>query len=143
MLKPLVLSRPWSSRRLLLGAGLALAVTCALALSGGDLAHAAGGAGPGAQSVAPALGGSAAGGRVVVVLKQQQAGMNLRTQAGQRIASAHADQAPLVRSIKSSGGTGVTQLAAPDAIAATVPAAEVAQLRDNPAVGGTVPDQMI
>jgi hypothetical protein len=143
MLKPLVLSRPWSSRRLLLGGGLALAVTCALALSGGDLAHAAGGAGPGASSVAPALGGSAAGGRVVVVLKQQQAGLNLRTQASQRIASAHADQAPLVSSIKSSGGTGVTQLAAPDAIAATVPAAEVAQLRDNPAVAEIVPDQMI
>src|SRR6202042_1602341 len=89
------------------------------------------------------LGGSAAGGRVVVVLKQQQAGMNLRAQASQRIASAHADQAPLVSSIKSSGGTGVTQLAAPDAIAAPVPAAEVAQLRDNPAVAEIVPDQMI
>src|ERR1700728_1265953 len=134
MLKPLVLSRPWSSRRLLLGAGLALTVTCALALSGGDLAQAADGAAPRVASAAPALGGTTAGGRVIVVLQQQQTSMTLRTQASQRIAAAHADQAPLVSSIKSSGGTGVTQLAAPDAIAATVPAAEVAQLRDNPAV---------
>ena len=78
-----------------------------------------------------------------MVLKQQQAGMNLRTQAKQRIAAAHADQAPIVASIRSHGGTGVTQLAAPDAVAATVPAAEVAQLRDNPAVAEIVPDTMI
>jgi hypothetical protein len=141
--KPLVLSGLWSSRRGLLGAALALAVVCWLAVSGGGLAHAADDAGPGVSSVAPALGGSAAGGRVIVVLKQQQAGMNLRTQASQRIAAAHADQAPVVTAIRSSGGTGVTQLAAPDAIAATVPAAEVTRLRDNPAVSEIVPDTMI
>lgn len=69
--------------------------------------------------------------------------MNLRTQASQRIAAAHADQAPIVAAIRSHGGTGVTQLAAPDAIAANVPATEVAQLRDNPAVAEIVPDAMI
>jgi Subtilase family len=140
--KPLALSGLWSSRRGLLGAALALAVVCWLGVSGGGLAHAAD-AGPGVSAVAPALGGSAAGGRVIVVLKQQQAGMNLRSQASERIAAAHADQAPVVTSIKSNGGTRVTQLAAPDAIAATVPAAEVTRLRDNPAVSEIVPDAMI
>jgi len=141
--KSLVLSGPWSSRRRLLAAALALAVAGALAVSGGGLAHAADGAAQGAPPPAPALGGTAAGGRVIVVLKQQQAGMNLRTQASQRIAAARADQAPVVTSIRSGGGTGVTRLTAPDAIAATVPAAEVAQLRENPAVAEIVPDAMI
>jgi hypothetical protein len=141
--KPLMLSGPCSSRRPLLAVVLALAVACALAMSGGGLAHAADGAAPGAPPVAPALAGSAAGGRVIVVLKQQQGNMNLRTQASQRIAAAHADQAPVVTSIRSSGGTDVAQLTAPDAVAATVPAAEVAQLRDNPAVAEIVPDAMI
>jgi Subtilase family len=141
--KSLVLSGPWSSRRRLLAAALAVAVACALAVSGGGLAHAADGAAKAAPPAVPALGGTAAGGRVIVVLKQQQAGMNLRTQASQRIAAARADQAPVVTSIRANGGTGVTQLTAPDAIAATVPAAEVARLRQNPAVAEIVPDAMI
>lgn len=132
-----------SSRRLLLGASSALAlIITSLAASGGTLASAAT-AQPAASPVAPALDGSAAGGKVIVVLKQQQAGMNLRTQASQRIAAAHADQAPIVSSIQSHGGTGVSQLTAPDAIAADVPAAEVAELRANPAVAEIVPDAMI
>ena len=141
MLKPLLLAGAFSRRRLL-GASLALALTAALAVSGGDLAHAAASSSV-AVPGAPAFDGSAAGGKVIVVLKQQQAGMNLRTQAKQRIAAAHADQAPLLASIRSHGGTGVAQLAAPDAVAATMPAAEVAQLRDNPAVAEIVPDTMI
>jgi hypothetical protein len=141
MVKLLVLSGR-SSRRKLLGASLALALPTALAISGGTLATAAS-AQPAASPVAPAFAGSAAGGRVIVVLKQQQAGMNLRTQARQRIAAAHADQAPIVAAIRSHAGTGVTQLAAPDAVAATVSAAEVAQLRHNPAVAEIVPDAMI
>ena len=141
MLKPLLPAGAFSRRRLL-GASLALTLTAALAVSGGDLAHAAA-SGSAAAPGAPAFDGSAAGGKVIVVLEQQQAGMNLRTQAKQRIAAAHADQAPLLASIRSHGGTGVTQLAAPDAVAATIPAAEVTQLRDNPAVAEIVPDTMI
>lgn len=141
MVKPQVLSGS-SSRRQLLGACLAFALTTALAISGGTLASAAS-TRSAVSPVAPAFDGSAAGGKVIVVLKQQQAGMNLKTQARQRIDAAHADQAPVVASIRSHGGTGVTQLAAPDAIAANVPAAEVAQLRDNPAVDEIVPDAMI
>ena len=135
--KPLVLAGS-SPRRKLIGASLALALTTALAISGGTFALAAG-----SQPTAPAYDGSAAGGKVIVVLKQQQTGMNLRTQAKQRIAAAHSDQAPIVASIRSHGGTGVTQLAAPDAIAATLPSAEVSQLRADPAVAEIVPDTMI
>ncbi len=139
---PSGLSGHSSRRRKLLGAALALALPTALALSGGTLARAAS-TQPAAAAVAPAFDGAAAGGKVIVVLKQQQAGMNLRTQASQRIAAAHADQAPVVTAIRSHGGTGVTQLAAPDAVAATVPAAEVARLRRNPAVAEIVSDTRI
>jgi hypothetical protein len=131
-----------SPRRKLLGASLALALTTALAISGGSLASAAS-TQSAASPVAPAFAGSAAGGKVLVVLKQQQASLNLRTQATQRIAAAQAEQAPIVASIRSHAGTGVTQLTAPDAVAATVPAAEVTELRDNPAVAEIVPDTMI
>ncbi|HEY2505908.1 MAG TPA: hypothetical protein VGI58_05290 [Streptosporangiaceae bacterium] len=127
----------------LLGAAVALALTCGLAVSGGTLAQAAASSGSTGPSLAPALGGSAAGGRVIVVLKQQQTSMNLRTQASQRIAAAHAAQAPIVSSIRSGGGTGVTQLAAPDAIAAKVSAAQVSRLRQNSAVAEIVPDSTI
>lgn len=141
MVKPPVLAGS-SSRRMLLGVSLALSLTTALAISGGTLANASSGQSA-ASPVAPAFDGSAAGGKVIVVLKQQQAGMNLRTQAKQRIAAAHADQASIVTSIRSHGGTGVAQLTAPDAVAATVSGAEVAQLRANPAVAEIVPDAMI
>lgn len=136
---PSGLSGHSSRRRKLLGAALALALPTALALSGGTLARAAS-TQPAAAPVAPAFDGAAGGGKVIVVLKQQQAGMNLRTQARQRIAAARADQAPLLTSIRSHGGTGVTQLAAPDAVAATVSAAEVARLRASPAVAEVVSD---
>src|ERR1700733_2648215 len=141
MRKPLVQSGS-SPRRKVLGASLALALTTALAVSGGTLASAASTQSPGSPE-APAYAGSAGGDKVIVVLKQQQAGMNLRTQARQRIGAAHADQAPIVASIRSHGGTGVAQLTAPDAVAATMPAAEVSQLRDNPAVAEIVPNTMI
>ena len=140
MVKPSVLPGS-SSRRRMLGASLAFSLTAALAISGGALANAA--SAQSATSPAPAFDGATAGGTVIVVLRQQQAGMNLRTQASQRTAAAHADQAPLIASIRSHGGTRVTQLTAPDAIAATVSAAEVARLRDSPAVAEIVPDVMI
>jgi Subtilase family len=140
MLKPTMFSGPSTYRRLL-GVAVALALPCGLAVSGGSLANAAGSAA--SSPVAPALNGSAAGGRVIVVMKDQQNGLNLQTQARQWVTSAHDEQAPIVSSIESSGGSGVTQLAAPDAIAANVSAAEVAQLRSNPAVAEIVPDQMI
>ncbi len=130
------------SRRRLVAACSALALTIALAVSGGTLASAAGHRPP-ASIIAPAFNGAAGGGRVIVVLKEQQSGLNLRTRARQRIAAAHAAAAPIVASIRSHGGTGISALVAPDAVAATVPAAEVARLRRNPAVAEIVPDAMI
>ena len=75
-----------------------------------------------------------------MVLKAQHATLSLRTQSAQRIAAAHADQAPIVSSIRATGGTGVTQLVAPSAVAAHVSAGEVARLRRDPAVAEIVPD---
>jgi Subtilase family len=90
--------------------------------------------------VAPAPGKAVGGGPVIVVLKAQHASLNLRTQAAERIAAAHAGQGPIVSSIRASGGTDITQLVAPSAVAAHVSAAEVARLRGDPAVAEIVPD---
>jgi hypothetical protein len=94
-------------------------------------------------SLAPALGRAAAGGRVIVVLKDQHSGLNLRTQAARRIAAAHSSQAPIVSGMQAHGGRDVTRLVAPDAVAALLPAAEVARLRANPAVAEIVPDPRV
>jgi len=138
-----------SLRRVLSVAGV-LAVGVALAVSGSGEASASGGPGPAASNLpgppaaavseAPVFAGAASGGQVIVVLKDQHSNLNLRTQAQQRAAAAHADQAPVVASMKANGGTGVTQLVAPNAVAAQVSAAEVSQLRTNPAVAEIVPD---
>ena len=88
----------------------------------------------------PAPDGASAGGAVIVVLKDQHANLNLRTQASQRKAAAGSSQAPVLTDIRSHGGTGVTPLVAPDAVAAHVSAAEVSRLRDNPSVAEIVPD---
>ena len=127
-----------SVRRLLCAAGV-LIVGGALTVSGGE-ASASGGPGPAPASEAPAFAGAASGGQVIVVLKNQHADLNLRTQANQRVAAAHADQTPIVASMAANGGTGVTQLTAPNAVAARLSAAEVTQLRANPAVAEIVPD---
>jgi hypothetical protein len=93
-----------------------------------------------ARPLAPVVGRAASGGTVIVVLKTQHAGLNLRTQAAQRTADTRADQAPIVSGIKASGGTDVTRLVAPSAVAAHVSAAEVSRLRRDPAVAEIVPD---
>jgi hypothetical protein len=142
MLKRLVLSGQSPSRRFL-GAALSVALICGLAVSGVSRAHAADASRPAVTPMAPAPDGAAAGGRVIVVLKQQNAYLNLRTQARQRAFAARADQAPILSSIRSHGGTAVTQLTAPNAIATTVSAAEVARLRADPAVAEVVPNAMI
>lgn len=125
------------ARNRLYKASLALAAAAALAVAGGSWRPAAA-AGP--NSAAPVLGKAASGGAVIVVLKDQHAGLNLRTQGQQRSAAAHADQASILSSIKASGGTQVIQLVAPNAIAARLSAAEVSSLRQNNAVAQIVPD---
>jgi hypothetical protein len=90
--------------------------------------------------MAPALGGAANGGPVIVVLRNQHPGLSLRAQAGQLRADARADQASVVSSIRASHGTGVLQLTVPSSVAATLSAAEVSALRHNPAVARIIPD---
>ena len=138
MLRSRSLSLSLSSRRLF-GAGVAVAVGGGLAVFGLSAADAAGVGGP----LAPAPGGAASGGPIIVVLKQQQAGMNLRTQTSRYMAAVHTEQAPVVASIDSAGGTGVSQLAAPDAVAANVSADEVSNLRADPSVAEIIPDSSI
>jgi hypothetical protein len=92
------------------------------------------------QPQAPAPDGAASGGPVIVVLKTQHAGLNMRTQGSALRADALSAQAPIVSSIQASHGTGVLQLAEPDSVAATVSAAEVASLRSNPGVAEVIPD---
>jgi hypothetical protein len=93
--------------------------------------------------LAPAPGGAAKGGPVIVVLKSQPAGLNLRTQGQTLRADALSDQAPIVSSIRASHGTGLLALTDPSAVAATLSAAEVARLRSNPAVAEVIPDPRI
>ena len=106
------------SRHRLLTVGAVLATGLGVAVTGERLAcpqavAASGGQGTRGNAV---LGRAASGGAVIVVLTAQHANLNLRTQAAQRTAAAHAGQASIVSSIKASGGTGVTQLVAPSAV---------------------------
>jgi hypothetical protein len=78
-----------------------------------------------------------------VVIKAQHGRLNLRTQAAERIVATHADQGPIVSSVRASGGTDITQLVAPSAVAARISAAEVARLRRDPTVAEIVPDLRI
>ncbi len=90
--------------------------------------------------MAPALGGAANGGPVIVVLRNQHPGMSLRAQASQLRADSLADQASVVSSIRASHGTSVLQLTVPNSVAATLSAAEVSDLRHDPAVARIIPD---
>ncbi|MGH3166255.1 MAG: S8 family serine peptidase, partial [Trebonia sp.] len=53
------------------------------------------------------------------------------------------DQAPIVSSIRASGGTGVLQVTEPDSVAAALSAAEVSTLRSDAAVAEVIPDPKI
>jgi hypothetical protein len=97
----------------------------------------------GTAPLAPASGGAANGGAVIVVLKSQHTGLNMRTQAGTLRTDALSDQAAIVSSIKASHGTGLLQLTEPSSVAATLSPAEVSSLRANPAVAEIIPDPEI
>lgn len=92
---------------------------------------------------APAPDGAASGGPVIVVLKNQHASLKLKAQGAARTAATRSDQKAIVASIKASGGTHVAQLVSVNAVAATLSAAEVSQLRQNPAVQEIVPDATV
>jgi len=124
---------------------MALAAT-ALALLGTGQLPAAAATGQGAAappSMAPAPNGAAAGGSVIIILKDQHDNLKLRAQGAARRAATKADQAAIVSSIKASGGTGVTQLVSLNGVAATVSAGEVSTLRRDPAVSQVVPDAVV
>ena len=89
---------------------------------------------------APALYGAASGGQVIVVLRNQYSNLKLRARGQARTAATRTAQSPIVTSIKSSGGTGITRLVSVDAVAAKISAAEVTKLRHNPAVKYIAPD---
>ncbi|HEY2579328.1 MAG TPA: S8 family serine peptidase [Streptosporangiaceae bacterium] len=124
-------------------AGTVLATGLGIAVTGGPWLPPAAAAPGGRTTVAPVLGRAASGGAVIVVLTDQHANFSLRTQAAQRTAAARADQRSIVSGITASGGTGVTQLVAPSAVAAHVSAAEVGRLRRDPAVAEIVPDVFV
>jgi hypothetical protein len=94
-------------------------------------------------SMAPAVGGAAKGGAVIVVLKSQHSGLSLRAHGSELRADARSDQASIITSIRASRGTGVIQLTAPSSVAATLSAAEVAKLRANQAVARIIPDPQV
>jgi hypothetical protein len=96
-----------------------------------------------ASADAPAPDGAAAGGAVIVVLKDQHAGLKLRRQGAARVTATHADQKAIVSSIEASGGTHVTRLVSVSAVAATISAAEVSKLRRDPAVKEIVPNSAV
>jgi hypothetical protein len=93
--------------------------------------------------LAPALAGAAKGGAVIVVMKDQNTGLNLRAQGTRLRAAASADQASVVASIRASHGTGLLRLATPDSVAATLSAAEIGRLRSNPSVARIIPDPKV
>jgi hypothetical protein len=97
----------------------------------------------GSTPLAPAPNGAANGGAVIVVLKSQLTGLNMRTHGSTLKADALSDQASIVSSIRSSGGTDVLQLTEPNSVAATLSASEVSALRGNPAVAEVIPDPEI
>jgi subtilase family protein/Big-like domain-containing protein len=122
-------------RRLTTVAVCAAALTAAAAgvVANATAAH----AGP---APAPVLGSAGQGGAVIVWLKNDHADLNLRTDAGARVAAARDDQKPVVATIKSNGGTDVVQLVSVNAVAANVSAAGVAALSELPGVKEIIPD---
>jgi hypothetical protein len=118
---------------------ISLTLGAALVMLGG-VVPAVADPGPGA---APAVDSAAAGGAVIVVLKNQHADITLKAQGAQRTATTRSDQQSIVSDIKANGGTGVTQLVSVNAVAANLSAAEVDRLRGNPAVSEVVPDEPI
>ena len=121
---------------LVLGVGIAVAQAA-------SAAHAAPSTPAPAAKKAPAVGSAANGGAVIVWLKDQHSNLNLSTQGKARTAAAHADQKPIVASIKASGGSHILRLVSVNAVAAHVSAAEVQALRTNPAVLRIIPDTKV
>src|SRR5581483_11723808 len=105
-------------------AGTAVVAATALTLIGATATHAdAHPSAPAPRHPAPALGGAASGGQIIVVLKDQHSGLKLRAQGAARRAATRSDQKSIVSDIRAHGGSAITQLVSVNAVAATVSAA--------------------
>ncbi len=93
--------------------------------------------------LAPAPDGAASGGSVIVVLKSQHSGLDMRTHPDSLKKATASDQASVVAAIRADGGTNVVQMSQPSAVAATLSASAVATLRANPAVAQVIPDPQV
>ncbi len=87
--------------------------------------------------------GAAAGGRVIVLLKQTDRGGRLAHNLTQRKAVEGGQQAPIVSSIKRSGGTSVRKLTLVNAVAAKVSSNEAQALASRSDVAQVIPDQQV
>ena len=85
------------NRRRLLTAATTLTLAAAVAMLGDGFAPAL--AATATPAVAPAIDGAAAGGAVIVVLKNQHSNVSLRAQSAQRTSVTHADQQAIVSDI--------------------------------------------
>ncbi|HEY4023092.1 MAG TPA: protease inhibitor I9 family protein, partial [Pseudonocardiaceae bacterium] len=124
------------NRRRLLVAATTLTLATAVAMLGDGAASAL----TATPALAPALAGTANGGAVIVVLKNQHANVPLKAQGAARTGTTHADQQSIVADMTAHGATNVIQLVSVNAVAAHLSAAEVSRLRANPAVRTITPD---
>ncbi|QNP75435.1 S8 family serine peptidase [Streptomyces roseirectus] len=81
--------------------------------------------------------------RVIVVMRDQHAGLLPRAESARRADALDHDQLPLVRALKDSGAKNLHRLSAVNAVAATVSPAERSRLAADPAVASVVPDRWI
>jgi hypothetical protein len=99
-------------------------------------------AGPAQASTALASAGAATGARVpvIVFLKDQPEASGAGRARSEKTALIQAAQAPYLQRLRQLDATGVTSYRLVDAVAATVPAAEVGQLAASPGVAQVIPD---
>ena len=86
---------------------------------------------------------AAGGGHVIVLLKQSNKGISLAHGLRQRRAVDSAQQAPIVSSIKHSGGSRLRQLTLVNAVAANVSANEAHKLASMGNVSQVLPDEQV
>jgi Subtilase family len=87
--------------------------------------------------------GAAAGGRVIVVLKQKNSHVSLAHGLASRRAVDAAQQAPIVASIRQSGGSHIRGLTLVNAVAAQVSAKEARHLATLSDASQVIPDQQV
>jgi Subtilase family len=82
--------------------------------------------------------------RVIVVLKNQEARLPAtRSLVAARRSAIRQAQAPVTKLLSSSGARNIHAYTVIDAMSATVPRGDIAQLKSNPNVAAVIPDQVI